>query len=172
LLSVGNLIELKGHDFAIRALEHLPECELMIVGEGDLRESLQSLAGQVGVAGRVRFLGAVPQSELVDIYNASDMLVLASSNEGMPNVVLESLACGTPVVATNVGGIPEVVCSPEAGVVVQERDVESIVTGIRQLLRDYPGADATRAYAENFSWKGTVSGLCELANKLAAHEQP
>lgn len=172
LLSVGNLIELKGHDLVIRALEHLPECELMIVGEGDLRESLQSLAGQVGVAGRVRFLGAVPQSELVDIYNASDMLVLASSNEGMPNVVLESLACGTPVVATNVGGIPEVVCSPEAGVVVQERDVESIVTGIRQLLRDYPGADATRAYAENFSWKGTVSGLCELANKVAAHEQP
>ena len=171
LLSVGNLIELKGHDLVIRALEHLPDCELLIVGEGDLWESLQSLAARLGVAGRIRFLGAVPQSELVHIYNASDMLVLASSNEGMPNVVLESMACGTPVVATNVGGIPEVVCAPEAGVIVQARDVESIVAGIRQLLKDYPGTDATRTHAENFSWESTVSGLCELSTRLVARGQ-
>ena len=171
LLSVGNLIELKGHDLVIRALEQLPEFELLIAGEGDLRESLESLAGQVGVVRRVRFLGAVPQSELVDIYNASDMLVLASSNEGMPNVVLESMACGTPVVATNVGGIPEVVCAPEAGVVVQQRDVESIVAGVRKLLNDYPATGATRAHAENFSWKSTVSGLCELSNSVVARRQ-
>ena len=171
LLSVGNLIDLKGHDLVIRALEHLPECELMIAGDGELRRSLESLAASLGVAGRVRFLGTVPQSDLVDIYNASDMLVLASSNEGMPNVVLESMACGTPVVATNVGGIPEVVCSSEAGVVIRKRDVEIIVTGVRRLLRDYLGADETRAYAANFSWESTVSGLCELSKLIVARWQ-
>ncbi|MGB5762714.1 MAG: glycosyltransferase, partial [Sedimenticolaceae bacterium] len=98
LLSVGNLIELKGHDLVIRAMPFLPQCDLLVVGDGKMQAALKALAVSLGVEHRVRFLAAVPQSELVKIYNAADVLVLASSREGMPNVVLEAMACGTPVV--------------------------------------------------------------------------
>ena len=168
LVSVGNLVELKGHDFAIRALEQLPECQLLIVGDGEMRESLGALATRLGVDKRVRFLGALPQSALVEVYSASEILVLASSREGMPNVVLEAMACDTPVVATAVGGVPEVVCAPEAGVLVQTRDVDSIVAAIRQLLAHYPSPGATRRYAESFSWQKTVSGLNHLFGRIIA----
>ena len=168
LLSVGNLIELKGHDLVIRAMSQLPDCVLLIVGEGELRESLEGLAVSLGVGHRIKFLGAVPQSELVDIYNASEILVLASSREGMPNVVLEAMACDTPVVATEVGGVPEIVCSPEAGVLVKERNVDSIVAAITQLLAAYPERGATRRHAESFSWNNTISGLDSLFTAIVS----
>lgn len=166
LLSVGNLIELKGHDLVIRAMPFLPQCDLLIVGDGAMQASLKALAASLGVEHRVRFLAAVPQADLVKIYNAAEILVLASSREGMPNVVLESMACGTPVVATAVGGVPEIVRGPDAGVLVENRDVEGIVGGIRQLLADYPPSGATRRYAESFSWGATVSGLRRLFHTI------
>jgi len=168
LLSVGNLVELKGHDLVIRAMSQLPDCVLLIVGEGELRGSLESLAANLGVGHRIMFLGALPQSELVDVYNASEILVLASSHEGMPNVVLEAMACDTPVVATEVGGVPEVVCSPEAGVLVKERNVDSLVAGITQLLAAYPERGAARRYAESFSWNNTISGLDKLFTAIVS----
>jgi glycosyltransferase involved in cell wall biosynthesis len=127
---------------------------------------LKGLAVSLRVERRVRFLPAVPQSELVKIYNAAEVLVLASSREGMPNVVLEALACGTPVVATAVGGVPEIVRGPDAGVLVKQRDAEGIAGGVRQLLADYPPPGATRRYAESFSWDTTVSGLRGLFNTI------
>lgn len=166
LLSVGNLIELKGHDLVIRAMPFLPQCDLLIVGDGEKQAALKGLAVSLRVERRVRFLPAVPQSELVKIYNAAEVLVLASSREGMPNVVLEALACGTPVVATAVGGVPEIVRGPDAGVLVKQRDAEGIAGGVRQLLADYPPPGATRRYAESFSWDTTVSGLRGLFNTI------
>src|SRR5690625_2188722 len=115
LLSVGHLTALKGHDLVIQALQSLPGVTLVVIGDGPLKTSLLRLDERIGVAGRVRFCGGMSQDSLVGYYNAADILVLASSREGMPNVVLESLACGTPVVATDVGGIPEVVVAPAAG---------------------------------------------------------
>lgn len=162
LVSVGNLVELKGHDLVIRALPLLPDCELLVVGDGALLAPLQQLAKTLRVDERVRFLGAVPQQELVQIYNAADALVLASSREGMPNVVLEAMACGTPVVATAVGGVPEVLVTPDAGVLVHERSVDGIADGIRQLFEHYPAAGATRRHAEAFSWSNAVAQLRSL----------
>ena len=106
LLSVGNLIELKGHHLIIEALRNMPGVVLLIAGEGPWRERLQALADHLGVAARVRFLGLVAQDDLAMYYNAADALVLASSREGWANVLLESVACGTPVVATAVWGTP------------------------------------------------------------------
>lgn len=159
LLSVGNLVELKGHDLVIRAMPQLPDCELLIVGDGQLRASLERLAADLQVTERVRFLGALQQDKLVEVYSAAHILVLASSREGMPNVVLEAMACDTPVVATAVGGVPEIVCSPEAGVLVHERSVAGIARGIGRLLAAYPEKGATRAYAERFSWDQTIAEL-------------
>jgi glycosyltransferase involved in cell wall biosynthesis len=165
LLSVGNLVELKGHDIAIDALREMPETELVIVGAGPFREQLESRARRRRVSDRVRFTGTLSRTELVRYYNAADCLVLCSSREGMPNVILESLACGTPVVATAVGGIPEVVTDQAPGVLMEERSPAYLVAAIDKLFAHYPEARATRAYAEQFGWAPTVNGLLTLLER-------
>lgn len=122
-----------------------------------MRHKLEELAHLSGVGDRVRFLDNIPQAELCKLYNAADVLVLASSREGMANVLLESLACGTPVIATNVGGNQEVVQDQEVGLILKSRSVEDIVSGIQNLKDDYPSRELVRKYAETLSWS-TISG--------------
>lgn len=159
LLSVGNLIELKGHHLVIEALQSLPEFQLMIGGEGEDLQNLKILARKIGVADRVSFLGTLSHAQLVEYYSAADVLVLASSREGLANVLLESMACGTPVVATRAGGTPEVVGDPASGILIDERSVQAIAAGIRRLAEFPPGREATRSYAEQFSWEHTVRSI-------------
>ena len=166
IASVGSLVPLKRHELVIRALQTLPAVSLLIAGAGPEEEKLKSLAGELGVASRVRFLGLVPQRELPKVYAAADALVLASSREGWANVLLEAMACGTPVVATNVGGTPEVVAAPEAGRLVGEATPQALSTAIRELLADPPSRAATRAYAERFSWDETTLGQLELFREV------
>jgi glycosyltransferase involved in cell wall biosynthesis len=168
LLSVGHLIEGKGHHVAIRALADLPGFQLQIIGEGPMRMELAQLAHRYGVASRVRFEATLSQDLLSYYYSAADALVLASSREGMPNVVLEALACGTPVVATAVGGVPEILTTSAAGVLMSDYSPESLALGIRQLLSDYPERIATRRYAEHFGWAETAEGLRRLFARVAA----
>jgi len=166
LLSVGNLFELKGHDLVIRALEQLTDAALIVIGDGPERGRLQSLARETGVAPRVRFMGAIPQVELPRYYSAADALVLASSREGWPNVLLEAMACGTPVVATRVGGIPEIVTSAAAGAQFEPRTVEALVSATRQLLASPPAREDTRRHAERFSWEETTRGQLALFQRI------
>jgi glycosyltransferase involved in cell wall biosynthesis len=166
LLSVGNLLELKGHHLAIEALARLPGAQLLIAGDGPMRSALETQAAALGLAPRVRFLGAVPNSELPAYYNAADMLVLASSREGMANVLLESLACGTPVVTTAVGGSPEVVNSPAAGVLLATRSVNALVEAVNGLAAAPPSRQATRAHAERFGWVPTTRGQMEVFERV------
>ncbi|MCB1768449.1 MAG: glycosyltransferase family 4 protein, partial [Candidatus Competibacteraceae bacterium] len=121
VLSVGYLIERKGHHLLIEALTRLPGAHLVIVGEGEEREPLTRLIQQHHLGERVRLVGAVPNVELARWYSAVDVLALASSREGWANVLLESMACGTPVVATRIWGTPEVVQEPVAGRLVADR---------------------------------------------------
>ncbi|WP_298601789.1 glycosyltransferase family 4 protein [Zoogloea sp.] len=160
-LSVGNLVELKGHHISIEAMKRFPDARLFIVGEGGERASLQALAVQHDVADRVTFAGARPQSELSYWYSAADALVLCSSREGWANVLLESMACGTPVVATALGGTPEVVQSPDAGRLMADRSVDALVNALGDLFAAYPSRQAVRAYAEQFDWAETTR--CQLA---------
>jgi len=162
LFSVGTLTTVKGHDLTISALQQLPEVGLIIAGGGSERNNLEALAERLGVAERVSFVGILPQAELVDYYNAADALVLASSREGWANVLLESMACGTPVIASRVGGTPEVVAAREAGILMRTRDVEGLVAAVVQLQRDYPDRAATRRYAERFGWGETTAGQLNL----------
>jgi glycosyltransferase involved in cell wall biosynthesis len=166
LLSVGQLNDFKGHDIAIRALAQLSEVTLLIAGDGSGRERLRSLAKSRDVTHRVRFLGTVPHEELKNYYAAADALVLASAREGWPNVLLESMACGTPVIATNVGGIPEIVRTPEAGIIMRERTPEALVEAYHALQSRYPARTAVRRYAEHFSWDATALGQATLFRKI------
>lgn len=168
LLSVGHLIERKGHAFAIAALPRLKGCTLLIAGDGPERQALHGLAESLKVADRVRFLGSVPHVELQQVYAAADALILASSREGWPNVLLESMACGTPVVATSIWGNPEVVSQPAAGVLMKSRSAEGVADAINALFSALPDRDATRAYAEGFSWDATSEGQRRLFDAILA----
>jgi len=167
LLSVGLLIERKGHHLAIEALTRLPEATLLIAGAGPERGALEALAHRLGVAGRVRLLGEQPQAALPALYSAADALILASSREGWANVLLEAMACGTPVVATDVWGTAEVVTAPAAGLLVKERCAAAIAEAVRQLLATPSNPAATRAHAEGFSWDATTAGQVALFRAVA-----
>jgi len=162
IASVGHLIERKGHHLVIEALAQIPDAELYLAGGGEEETRLRALAEQLGVTDRVNFLGAMPQARLRTLYSAVDCLVLASSREGWANVLLEAMACGTPVVATNVWGTPEVVASPDAGVLMDERSAGGIVRGVARLREALPTRNATRAYAEQFGWQPTTEGQLAL----------
>jgi teichuronic acid biosynthesis glycosyltransferase TuaC len=168
LLSVGALVPLKGHDLVIRALASLPGYKLFIAGEGPGHEDLQQLAASLSLTERVVFLGRVGHEELPRYYGAANALVLASSREGWPNVLLEALACGTPVVATSIGGIPEIITKPEAGVLVRERTADAVAAGLIELFSACPDRSATRRFAEQFSWDDTTAGQERLFASVVA----
>lgn len=170
LLSVGYLIERKGHDIAIDALAKLlhtfPDARLLIVGEGPERKSLEQQAKKLGLENKVRFTGALPNAELARWYSAADALVLCSSREGWANVLLESMACGTPVVATNIWGTPEVVSTLTAGRLMAARNATALVECLQNLLASPPSRDAVRQHAERFSWEETSRAQLALFSKI------
>jgi glycosyltransferase involved in cell wall biosynthesis len=167
MVSVGALIPRKGHDRTITALAQLPGWTLLIAGSGPENGRLEALAKDLGVAGRVRFLGSVPHAELAGLYSAADVSVLASSREGWANVLLESMACGTPVIASPIPGNPEVVQTAAAGLIA----AENTPLGLAQAIRAWEAAPgdraATRAYATRFSWDETSRRQLELFGRLA-----
>jgi teichuronic acid biosynthesis glycosyltransferase TuaC len=172
LISVGNLIELKGHHLVIDALEFLPDYQLCIVGGGECEDELKIKVKNSNVHDRVRFLGELLQQQLIELYNCADALVLASSREGWPNVLLEALACGTPVIATKVGACPEMIQSPEAGVLCLERTPNGIAVAINRLFSNYPDRKKTRLYAECFSWNDTTENLIRMFSDISITNFP
>ena len=168
ILSVGHLIERKAHHHVIGALADLPGASLLIAGEGPERRALVALAERLGVAERVHMLGARPHAELAKLYGAADALVLASTREGWANVMLEAMACGTPVVAGPAWGSREAISAPEAGLVLDEVGPGPIATALRRLLANPPARRATRAHAERFDWDETTRGQAELFGQVLA----
>jgi glycosyltransferase involved in cell wall biosynthesis len=170
LISVGYLVERKGHHIAIEALAKLlpsyPQARLIIIGDGEERERLAQLSRTLGVQDSVAFTGALPNIELYKWYSAADVMILASSREGWANVLLESMACGTPVVAARIWGTPEVVASDVAGRLVDQRDGVAFSKAIAGLLADYPDRVQVRAYAEQFSWQSTTDAQLALFRQI------
>lgn len=171
VLSVGNLFELKGHALLIEAVALLtrdwPTLRLVIAGEGPERERLQQLIAQHGLQERVRLLGVVPNADLPHWYGAADLFALPSSREGLPNVMLEALACGTPVVATAVGGIPEVLGGqPDAGMLLDERSSAALARAIAAALRRVSDPSAPRRVAEAYSWEHSTARLATLMRSV------
>lgn len=168
LISVGNLVENKGHHIVIEALARLPDFRLVIAGEGPERSALEATAHQHNVSSRVQFLGRVDQTKLGQCYGAADILVLASSREGWPNVLLESMACGTPVVATDVGGVPEIVTSRSAGRLMAARTATDAVNAIKDLQAHMPDRVQVRALAQACGWQSTTLAQFNLFSQIAA----
>jgi glycosyltransferase involved in cell wall biosynthesis len=175
LLSVGHLVERKGHHVAIEALAMLlpdyPAARLVLVGDGPERQRLVELAGRLGIQASVHFAGARPNNELARWYSAADILVLASSREGWANVLLESMACGTPVVATRIWGTPEVVRSETVGTLVEKREPAAFAEAIKALYRRAPARGQVRTYAEDFSWAATTNAQLELFRRISGASQ-
>jgi glycosyltransferase involved in cell wall biosynthesis len=165
--TVGNLVPEKGHDLVLRAARLVENLRVVVVGQGRERERLVALAAQLGMMNRVTFLDNVPQSELASIYSAADVLALGSVREGWPNVLLEAMACGTPVVATAVGGVPEIVTSDIAGEVVSGRDEQEFAAAIRRVLDRRTERAAVRAHASRYSWQPIVRRYHEILSSAA-----
>jgi glycosyltransferase involved in cell wall biosynthesis len=136
LVFAGRLTAAKNLDVAVEAVERLPDVSLVVVGDGEERAPLERAAGRAGVADRVRFLGARPRSEVLGLLAAADVAVLPSAWENFPHAAVEALAMGTPVVATRVGGVPEIVQDGVNGLLVEPGDATAFGAAVERLLAD------------------------------------
>jgi len=133
VLAVGRLVEQKNHELAIRAIASVPDTVLAIAGDGPLRPHLERVADEEGVDGRVRFLGVRPDARA--LMGAADAIVLSSHWEGLPLSALEALASGTPLVATDVRGLRELVVDDQDALLVPE-EPEALAAALRRVLDD------------------------------------
>ncbi len=177
ILSVGALTENKGFHRLIRALriliDHYQEKDvsLLIVGEGPFRTQLESLIVSLDLRQHVRLVGAIPHRQLPLWFNAADLFCLCSSREGWPCVIVESLACGIPVVATHAGGIPEIISSDTFGLLTTSRE-EDIAEKIFRALKTSWDHDRIFAYAQNYSWERIASSAYIVFESANGHGSP
>ena len=165
LISVGNLASIKGHNFLLRALKEIlrfyPNCELNILGEGAERASLSEYAKQLGIESHVHMPGVrVPYFDV----SQADIFVLPSLREGMPGALLEAMALKVPVIASNVGGVPEMVQDGVSGFLVTPGSWKEIGDRIMELLGDDSkrhifAANAFTSVKEKFDIKRNVKTL-------------
>ena len=176
MISVGALVERKGMHRVIELMPELlrsePRLHYLIVGgtspEGNMREELIEQVRSLGLEDRVHFLGSMPSTEIRWPLSAADIFVLATSNEGWANVFLEAMACGLPVITTDVGGNAEVVCRPELGAIVPFGDKARLLEAIREgLARDWDHG-YIRRYAEDNRWDLRIEKLVEQFRQIVA----
>lgn len=168
LVSVGGLVERKGFHRVIELLPRLrerwPGLIYLVVGgasaEGNNRPQLEQQVAQLGLGDTVRFLGSLPPDVLKQPLSAADVFVLSTRNEGWANVFLEAMACGLPVVTTDVGGNREVVDRESLGFVVPFGDAEALETALDRALAAPWDRAAIRHHAEQNAWDGRVDLLC------------
>ena len=158
LVTAGALIPRKNQRLTMAALERLPDTTLLVVGDGPDRAELEQVARSSALAGRVRFLGSRQHEELPGFLAAADAMVLPSLSEGLANVWVEALACGTPIVIGDIGGAREVLDRPEAGRIVPF-DAEAVAAAVRDLLASPPDRELVRKAAERFTWQRNSEAL-------------
>jgi teichuronic acid biosynthesis glycosyltransferase TuaC len=167
LITIGHLIPRKGQEYALAALEHLPEATLVLVGDGPDRAKLERIVRQRGLGSRVRFLGNQPHEALPGLLAGADVMVLPTASEGLANAWVESIACGTPVVTTDVGGARDIVDSRAAGRLVA-REPEAIAAAVRDLLENPSAPADVRKSAEKFSWSRNAAELAAHLSSIAS----
>jgi glycosyltransferase involved in cell wall biosynthesis len=173
IVAAGRLVRKKGFEYLIDAVADLPRVVLAIAGDGTLAGELRERAAMRGAADRIRFLGNLPQDEVGRLLAAADIVCIPSVKDdsgnvdGLPNVLMEALACGTPVVTTGAGGILSVVDDGVTGFIVPERDSKSLADAIRRIIAEplagrQTGAAARAMVEDRFGW-GRVAERFEAA---------
>ncbi|AWL11659.1 D-inositol-3-phosphate glycosyltransferase [Saliniradius amylolyticus] len=168
-LYVGNLKAAKGvmellEGFARLSVDPEEPMKLVYLGGGPMLGRLKERARKLGVAGRVEFAGVVPHKALGPWMQHAKAVVLPSYHEGVPNVVLEAMAAGVPVVATEVGGIPEVLDRELCGLLIPPQDAAAVAKALQGVLKHSWSSEAIKAYSQRFSWQENRKGLLELLN--------
>lgn len=161
ILFVGHLVPVKGLPSLLQAFRGLltnsaSNLELVLIGDGPQRQQLQNQASRLGIQSRVKFLGQQRHEDLCAFYNSSDLFCLPSLNEGLPNVILEAFACGLPVVASGVGGIPEIITDDGIGLMARPEDARSLEQALRSALSRPWDRDKIIAYSQQFDWQTTT----------------
>jgi glycosyltransferase involved in cell wall biosynthesis len=167
VVTAGALIPRKGQALAIEAIAAVPGATLVLVGDGPDRGKLEALAA--GLGGRVRFAGRRPHEELPLYLAAADATLLPSESEGLANVWVESLACGTPVVTCDAGGgAHEAINRPEAGRIVP-REPRALAAALHEIFANPPSQEAVRrCIADRFSWEKNAAELEAHLRRIAA----
>jgi len=176
ILSAGDLAEIKGHHLIIRALEALRtegvDAKLLIAGgvgrSGRYADGLRREVATRGIEDHVRFLGGVRQSDLAELMSAADVFCLASSREGCPNVVTEALACGTPVVATDVGAVRRLVPTEQYGYVVPLDEPQALQRALRNGLSRTWDRESIAAWGGSRTWRHVADEVVTEIRQVAA----
>ncbi len=160
IVYVGNLLEIKGITHLIQAFKRLINkiipLELLIIGDGYLSVTLKDLVKRLRIDSHVRFLGQIDHDAIPDYIGMSDILVLPSLSEGMPNVIKESLACGIPVVATEVGGVPELITSDHLGILVPPANIDVLSDAIEIAIGRTWSQEQLIRHSKQFTWEKTA----------------
>lgn len=171
LLFAGLLIPRKRVHILLSALPNIADAQVATVGSGPLQSALETQARELGVRERVAFLGQKTPDEMPGYFPAADILVLPSEREGWANVLLEAMACGTPVVASAVDGACELVTDPRAGLLAESDAPEDYASAINKLLTAGPARADVRAYAEQFGWEAISAGQMTIFRNALAPVQ-
>jgi glycosyltransferase involved in cell wall biosynthesis len=175
ILCAGELIEAKGHHLAIRAVADLVrrfDKLLLIVAGGVARggrrfdHHLRKLISELRLERHVRMIGAVNRTQMAELFSAADVFTLASYSEGCPNVVAEALACGTPVVATSVGAVPELISSEEYGFIVPPRDEAALAAALEWALAADWDRQKIARHGASRSWSTVATEAIHVLGNL------
>jgi len=172
ILYVGTLRPIKGLKYLIEAMKIINDknIKLLLVGRGEERRHLEKLVKKYEIENIVTFVGRVPNKEVFEYMAASDVLVLPSLSEGFPNVILEAMASGLPIVATKVGGVPKIVNNEENGFLVDPKNPKQIYEALLLLFKDKKLREKiskiNKLEAKKYSWKNVIDKLDELYFKI------
>jgi len=173
ILFVGRLYPVKGVQYLLQAMkiihEEMPDVKLILVGDGEEREHLESLTDSLEIRERVEFAGRVLHKKVQDYMNQADVLVLPSLSEGFPLTILEAMACGLPIVATRVRGVPDIVENDTNGYLVDTKDPEQIAWALLKILENEQLrkniSKNNREKVKTYSWDKVVVQLERIYQK-------